>query len=152
MDITRIEAIIGAHRERPGALLPILHSIQDELGYVPEEAIPVIARELDLSRAEVHGVVGFYHHFRHQPPGRHVFQVCRAEACQARGADRLLAHIEASLGCTVNETTGDGAYTLEPVYCLGQCACGPALTFDGRLHARMTPDRFDALAAREDLS
>ncbi|MDF3836142.1 formate dehydrogenase subunit gamma [Cupriavidus basilensis] len=141
----RVARIVAARRDMPGALLPILHEIQDAVGYVPADALPEIARALNLSRAEVHGVVTFYHHFRDSKPGRHVVQVCRAEACQAVGSEALAAHAERALGCAFHETTADGGFTLEPVYCLGQCACGPAVTIDGQLAGRVTPQRFDAL-------
>jgi formate dehydrogenase subunit gamma len=145
MDTATLTAILARHRNRPGALLPILHDIQDALGYVPDEAVAPIATELDLSRAEVHGVISFYHHFRSEPAGRHLLQICRAEACQARGAERLLAHVRKALGCDLHETSADSAFTVEPAYCLGHCACGPALTADGRVYARMNAEKFDAL-------
>ncbi|MFO1340442.1 MAG: formate dehydrogenase subunit gamma [Burkholderiaceae bacterium] len=129
-----------------GPLLPLLHAVQDALGHVPDDAVPMIARELALSRAEVHGVLTYYHHFRRAPAGRHVVQVCRAEACQACGADELLAQAERIFGCRVHETRADGAVTLEPVYCLGLCASSPALSIDDRLHARVTPERLQSLA------
>jgi formate dehydrogenase subunit gamma len=147
MDSSDLTAILAKHRARPGALLPILHDIQDAVGYVPAEAVPPIAAELNLSRAEVHGVISFYHHFRSEPAGRHLLQVCRAEACQARGAERLLVHVQESLGCGLHETSDDGAFTVEPAFCLGHCACGPALAADGRVHARMDGEKFDALTA-----
>ncbi|MDR3384825.1 formate dehydrogenase subunit gamma [Cupriavidus basilensis] len=140
-----VARIVAARRDMPGALLPILHEIQDTVGYVPADALPEIARALNLSRAEVHGVVTFYHHFRDSKPGRHVVQVCRAEACQSVGSEALAAHAERALGCGFHETTADGGFTLEPVYCLGQCACGPAVMIDGELAGRVTPQRFDAL-------
>ncbi len=143
--IARIAHIVAARRDMPGALLPILHAIQDTQGYVPPDAVPVIARALNLSRAEVHGVITFYHHFREQPAGRHVVQVCRAEACQAVGADALASHARRALGCDFHETTADGSVTLEPVYCLGQCACGPAVMIGEQLHGRVDAARFDAL-------
>jgi formate dehydrogenase subunit gamma len=137
---------IAAHRDVPGALMPILHGVQDTLGYVPPDSLNVIAHELNLSRAEVHGVVTFYHHFRSAPPGRHVVQICRAEACQALGARALEAHAKKSLGIDFHETTSDGAITLEPVYCLGNCGCGPSLLIDtDELHGRVTPQAFDDL-------
>src|SRR5687768_13647453 len=108
---------IESEKQRPGALLPILHKIQDEIGYIPEEAITLIAGELNLSRAEVHGVVSFYHHFRRSPAGKNVIQVCRAEACQSMGADNLIAHVKKHLGIDFHQTTSDGSITLEPVYC-----------------------------------
>jgi formate dehydrogenase subunit gamma len=134
-------------RGEEGALLPILHAVQDRLGYVPRESVPVISTGLNLSRAEVHGVVTFYHHFRHAPPGRRVMRVCRAEACQAVGANELVEHACRSLGVGLGETTADGEVTLEAVYCLGNCACGPSVMVGEELHGRVTPERFDALAA-----
>ena len=133
------------HAQEPGALLPVLHAVQDALGHVPADAVPAIAEALNLSRAEVHGVITYYHFFRNAPPGRHVLQVCRAEACQSCGAEELLAHAERTLGCARHETRADGALTLEPVYCLGLCASSPAIQIDDRLHARVTPQRLDAL-------
>jgi formate dehydrogenase subunit gamma len=146
-DPAQLDALIAAHRDTPGALLPLLHAVQHAWGHVPDAAVPPIARALNLSRAEVHGVLTYYHHFRRQPPGRTVVQVCRAEACQACGAEALLAHAEQALGCSRHTTRADGAVTLEPVYCLGLCAQSPAVQIDGRLHARMTPQRLDALLA-----
>ncbi len=141
---------VDAHRARAGALLPILHAVQDALGYVPPESLPLIAHELNLSRAEVHGVVSFYHHFRSTPPGRHIVRLCRAEACQALGARALEAHAKQALGIGFHETTSDGAITLEPVYCLGNCGCGPSLLVDhDELHGRVTPQAFDELVARK---
>lgn len=143
----RIAAVLEQLRDVPGALLPVLHEIQHELGHVPPEAVPAIARALNLSRAEVHGVLSFYTHFRTAPAGEHVLQVCRAEACQASGCRALEAHIKDRLGIDYGATTADGKVTLEPVYCLGNCACGPSLQVNDRLHARMTPQAFDALLA-----
>ncbi len=141
---------IDTHRERPGALLPILHAVQDTLGYVPPESLPLIAHGLNLSRAEVHGVVSFYHHFRSTPPGRHIVRLCRAEACQALGARALEAHAKRVLGIDFHGTTSDGAITLEPVYCLGNCGCGPSLLIDhDELHGRVTPQAFDELVAQK---
>lgn len=151
--VAAVSAALDAHRARPGALLPVLHAVQDALGYVPPDAQPLIAEALNLSRAEVHGVVSFYHHFRSTPPGRHVLRLCRAEACQALGARALEAHAKRALGIDFHETTADGAVTLEPVYCLGNCGCGPSLLVDtDELHARVTPESFDAIVrrARED--
>lgn len=142
-----LDAIIQAHRTLPGATLPILHAIQNAWGYIPDEALPRIATALNLSRAEVQGVVSFYHHFRRTPPGRHVVQVCRAESCLAMGADALEAHVRATLGIDVHQTSADGAVTLEPVYCLGNCACSPSIRVDDNIHGRMSPRRFDALVA-----
>lgn len=131
-----------------GALLPMLHAIQDELGYVPDAAIPRLADALNLSRAEVAGTVSFYHDFRTTPPGRHVLKVCRAEACQAMGGNALAAHVKARLGCDFKQTSA-GSVTLEEVFCLGNCACAPAVMIDGRLHGRVTTTRFDDLAREE---
>ena len=138
---TRLKAL-------PGALLPILHAVQDRLTFVPKDAVPLIARELNLSVAEVHGVVSFYHYFLQEKPGRVRVHLCRAEACQARGSVALEAHAKAKLGIEYHGTTSDGAITLEPVYCLGNCALGPSLMIDHELHGRVTPERFDALMAQ----
>jgi formate dehydrogenase subunit gamma len=140
-----VDSVLAEHHGRPGALLPILHDIQNAIGYVPPGAVPVIAQALNLSRAEVHGVVTFYHHFRETPPGRHTIRICRAESCQAVGAEGLIAHAQRHLGIGFHETTADGAITLEPVYCLGNCALSPALLDGESIHGRVTPDRFDAL-------
>lgn len=140
-----IQSLIDARRTLPGALLPILHAIQDEFGWVPDEAVPLIAAALHLSRAEVHGVISFYHHFRRTPPGRKVVQVCRAESCQAMGGEALEAHALTSLGVDWHETTADGAVTLEPVYCLGNCACSPSIRVGDDILGRVSCERFDAL-------
>lgn len=129
----------------PGPLLEILHSVQDELGHVPAMAVPLIAAALNLSRAEVHGVVSFYHHFRGAVPGTTVVQLCRAEACQAMNGSALEAHATRRLGVPCGETTLDGRVTLEAVYCLGNCACAPSVMVNGELHGRVTPARFDEL-------
>jgi len=126
-------------------LLPILHGIQDALGYVPREAVAAVARGLNLSRAEVHGVLSFYHHFRTEPVGRHTVYVCRAESCQSMGASELIEHAKAKLGVSFHDTTSDGAFTLEPIYCLGNCACSPAMMIDDEVYGRVTPDRFDEI-------
>jgi formate dehydrogenase subunit gamma len=132
----------------PGALLPILHAVQEALTFIPKDSVPLIARELNLSIAEVHGVVTFYHYFLQERPGRSVVHVCRAEACQALGSVALEAHVKARLGVDYHGTTGDGAITLEPVYCLGNCALGPSIMIDQQLHGRVTAERFDALVAQ----
>lgn len=131
----------------PGALLPLLHAVQDAAGYVPAETVPLIADALNLSRAEIHGVVTYYPHFRDRPPGRHLVQICRAEACQARGAETLAAQAERALGCAMHDTRADGAVTLEPIYCLGLCACGPAAMIDGEPRARLSAETFEQIAA-----
>lgn len=141
----RVEEILYAHRGMEGALLPVLHAIQADFGHIPQEALPIIARDLNLSRAEVHGVMSFYHDFRAAPAGRHVLKLCRAEACQAMGADRLADHARGQLGIEWHETTRDGAVTLEPVFCLGLCACGPAAIVDGKLVGRLDAARLDEI-------
>ena len=144
--VARILAELGG---MPGALLPVLHAIQRELGHIPEAAIPQVARGLNLSRAEVHGVIGFYHHFRREPPGRHVLRLCQAEACQAAGGEALAAQAKRTLGCGFHETSDDGAVSLEPVYCLGHCAAAPALMIDANdARARVAPDDLADLLAR----
>ncbi len=135
-----VDDALARHAGEPGALLPVLHAVQDRLRHVPREAVPAIAQALNLSRAEVHGVVGFYHHFRSAPPGRRVLQVCQAEACRAMGADTLMAAARA-----LQAQAGDAALTVEPVYCLGLCACAPAAQLDDTPHARLVPDRLAAL-------
>ena len=142
-----ISAVIGPLSKLPGALLPILHALQDRFGHVPESAVPLVAKALNLSRAEVHGTITYYHHFRQHPAGRHVLHLCRAEACQAVGADALAEHAKKSLDCDFHGTTKDNTLTLEPAYCLGQCAIGPSLLIDDEIHAKVTPARFDALVA-----
>jgi formate dehydrogenase subunit gamma len=134
-------------KELPGALLPVLHAVQEALTFVPKDAVPLVARELNLSIAEVHGVITFYHYFLQERPGRSLLHLCRAEACQALGSVALEAHVKSSLGVDYHGTTSDGAITLEPVYCLGNCALGPSMMIDQQLHGRVTPERFDALLA-----
>ncbi|MCQ4207497.1 MULTISPECIES: NAD(P)H-dependent oxidoreductase subunit E [Streptomyces] len=134
----------AAHRAERGALLPVLHAVQAELGCVPQEAIPVLADEFNLSRADVHGVVTFYHDFRREPAGRSTVRICRAEACQALGANRLVSYAREA-GTPVGETSADGAVTVEQVFCLGNCALGPSVEVDGRLHGRVSPERLGAL-------
>ena len=145
-----VESALQRFGHEPGPLLVVLHAVQDALGYIPPAAIPGIATGLNLSRAEVHGVVTFYHYFRTAPRGRRVVQVCRAEACQARGGAALEAHAKKRLGVGFDETSADGAVTLEAVYCLGNCATGPSIRIDGRMHSNVTPERFDALTGRRD--
>ena len=133
----RIAEILEAHQGLEGPLLPILHAIQEAFGYVPEAAVPQIGKALQMTKAEVHGVVSFYHDFREQPAGRHVLKLCRAESCQTMGADAVADRIKRALGIDWHETTADGRVTLEPVFCLGLCACGPAAMVDGRLVGRV---------------
>ena len=136
-----IQELIASHASEKGALLPLLHAIQDKLGFIPPDAVGEIAKGLNLSRAEVHGVITYYHFFRTTAPGKHVVQVCRAEACQACGAEELLALAEKTLGCSAHQTTPNGSVTLEPVYCLGLCASSPAIQVNDKLHARVSADR-----------
>jgi formate dehydrogenase subunit gamma len=145
VDTATIEAIVAEHLGRPGALLPLLHAIQDRFGYVPDESVPIIARALNLSRAEVHGVVSFYHFFRSTAPGKQTLYVCRAEACQAMGARSLEQHIKEKLNIDFHQTTADGRFSLEPVYCLGNCACSPAVMIDETVYGRVSEDRIDEL-------
>jgi formate dehydrogenase subunit gamma len=145
-----VRRIAADLKGRPGPLIEVLHAIQAELGYVPAAAVPLVASELNLSRAEVHGVVSFYHFFRHTPPGAHTVSVCRAESCQAVGGEALAAHARQRLGVGFHETTPDGRFSLESVYCLGNCACSPAVMIDGQLYGRVNPERFDVLLANAD--
>lgn len=145
IDPDALSGIIREHAARPGAMLPTLHAIQDRLGWIPAEAVPLVAGALNVSRAEVQGVLDFYHQFRRSPPGRHVVQICRAESCQAMGARALESHAQSALAVDFHETTADGAVTLEPVYCLGNCACSPAIRIDDDVHGRVDAEGFDAL-------
>jgi formate dehydrogenase subunit gamma len=145
-----LRRIVADMKSRPGPLLEVLHAIQATLGYVPSGAVPLVAEGLNLSRAEVHGVVTFYHYFRHTVPGKHTVSLCRAEACQSMGADALAEHAKRRLGVDFHETTPDGQFSLEPVYCLGNCACSPAAMIDGRLIGRVTAERFDGLISERE--
>ena len=129
----------------PGALLPILHALQDEFGYVDAAAVPLVANSLNISDAEVHGVISFYHDFRRSPPGRHVLKLCRAESCQSMGCHKTIEHVENRLGVRLGETTADESFTIEPVYCLGLCALSPAAMLDGRPYGRVSPQIADFL-------
>ena len=142
-----IRALARGHAGEAGALLPVLHAIQARFGHVPAGAVAIVADVLNLSRADVHGVVTFYHDFRAAPPGRHVVKLCRAEACQAVGARTLERHAKAALAVGFGETTADGAITLEPVYCLGNCAAGPSMMIDGEPLGRVDAAAFDAAVA-----
>jgi formate dehydrogenase subunit gamma len=144
---SRTTAVIGELKDLEGPLLPILHGIQDEFGYVPRESLPVIAEALNLSNAEVHGVVTFYHDFRNHPAGRHVLKLCRAEACQSMGGDAVAARLQQLLGIGFHETTKDGSMTLEPVYCLGLCACAPSAMLDGEVIGRLDAEKIEEIAA-----
>ena len=142
-----VERAVLAHKDTAGPLIPALHAVQDALGYIPPAGVPLIAEGLNLSRAEVHGVISFYHYFRTTPPGRHTIHLCRAEACQSMHARALEAHARAQLGIEFHETTPDGTFTLEPVYCLGNCALAPAMMIDGALYGRVNASRFDDVTA-----
>jgi formate dehydrogenase subunit gamma len=139
------DELIAARRDLPGALLPILHAIQDRFGYVAKEAVPSIAKALNISRAEVHGVISFYHDFRSEPAGRHILKLCRAEACQSMGCDALIEHVEQRLHAGLGETTTSRNFSLEAVYCLGNCALSPAIMLDGKLHGRVDNAKIDRL-------
>lgn len=144
-DASKARDIVAAHRHLKGAMLPVLQALQDAFGYIDERAEPIVAELLNLTRAEVHGVVTFYHDFRRKPAGRHVLRLCRAEACQSAGGEALAATAEAELGVSCGDTTADGAATLEAVYCLGLCALAPAAMIDGRPVGRLDEERLDLL-------
>ncbi|GGJ06997.1 formate dehydrogenase subunit gamma [Streptomyces brasiliensis] len=140
-----ISAIVAAHRHQRGPLLEILHAIQSELGHVPKEAVPLLARELNLSRADVHGVVTFYHDFRDAPAGRTTVRICRAEACQALGASALVGCAEERTGLPLGRTSADGSVTVEQVFCLGNCALGPSVEVNGEVLGRMSAVRLRSI-------
>ncbi len=144
---TRAIGIIDQLKGGEGPLLPILHELQEEFGYVPHETLPLIAQALNISRAEVHGVFTFYHDYRDHPAGRHVLKLCRAEACQSMGADALADRARELLGIDWHGTTPDGAVTLEPVYCLGLCACSPSAMLDGEVIGRLDAEKLEEIAA-----
>lgn len=144
----RVEAIANSLKDRTGALMRVLREIRDELGYIPPDSVPIIAQILNLSRAEVHGVISFYHDFRTSPAGRYTIQLCRAESCQAKGAVALAEHVKRRLGVDLGMTTPDNTFTLEPVYCLGNCACSPAMMINGTPYGRVSAARFDAIVAQ----
>jgi formate dehydrogenase subunit gamma len=139
-----VQAIITTLKNKPGALLPILHGVQNAMGYIPSESVPEIAQALNLSRAEVHGVISFYHYFRDTQPGKHTIHLCRAESCQAMGGKHLEDHVKNRLGIDFHGTTADGKFTLEPVYCLGNCACSPAMQIGEEIYGRVSANSFDA--------
>jgi formate dehydrogenase subunit gamma len=144
-DADKAREIVVAQSDMPGAMLPILHALQEAFGYIDEKAEPIIADVLNVTRAEVHGVVSFYHDFRRKPAGAHVLRLCRAEACQSVGGEALATRAEAVLGVASGETTGDGKVTLEAVYCLGLCAVAPSAMLDGRVVGHLDDQRLDAL-------
>jgi formate dehydrogenase subunit gamma len=138
-----VQTIIAELKDKQGALLPILHGVQDTLGYIPSDSVPAIATALNLSRAEVHGVISFYHYFRDTPPGKHTVHLCRAESCQSMGGGKLEAYVKTKLGIDYHETTADSQFSLEPVYCLGNCACSPAMQIGEEIYGRVSADAFD---------
>ena len=144
-DARLIDEIVASLADKPGALMLVLRAVNDRVGYIPPDAVPAIARGLNVSRAEVHGVISFYHDFRTERPGRKVIRVCRAESCQAMGAVALAEHIQSRLGIEFGQTSADGDFTLEPVYCLGNCACSPAILVGEDLYGRVNPKRFDEI-------
>lgn len=144
-----VRSMVDLHRQERGSLLVILREIQDRLGYIDPEVVPLLASELNLSRADVHGVVTFYRDFRSQPPGGTTVRICRAEACQSVGAEELLAHLEATFGIRAGQTTPDGSTTLDQVFCLGNCSLGPAAQVNGRLYGRLDRDRLVGIVGGE---
>ena len=148
--LERIQTHIAVHQATPGGLLPLLHAIQDDVGYIPEESYAYISKALNLSVAEVHGVVSFYHHFRTQPPGKHILHICRAESCQAMGSEHLEIHAKSKLGIDYHQTSRNGNITLEPIYCLGTCALSPAVMLDEKVYGRVSRSRLDELIAASE--
>lgn len=148
-DKTIATEIIQGFGAKPEMLVQILHAFVDRYTYISDVAMRQIADELNISRADVHGVVSFYHDFRTTPPGRHVVRICQAEACQSMGSRALTAHAEQALGVRLSDTTADGELTLEPVYCLGNCACSPAIMIDNRVYGRVDDEKFDRLVDQE---
>jgi formate dehydrogenase subunit gamma len=144
-DNERAVTLIQGLQQLPGALLPILHALQDEFGYIDKAAVPLIASALNISKADVHGTISFYHDFRHEPPGRHVLKMCRAEACQSMGCDQLIDHVEGRLKVRLGQTTADGSFTLDAVYCLGNCSLSPAVMLDGKPYGRVSTQVADFL-------
>lgn len=140
-----VQIIVADLKDKPGSLLPILHAVQNALGYVPPETVPTIAKELNLSRAEVHGVISFYHYFRDTPAGKHTIQVCRAESCLSMGGKELENHVKTTLGIDYHETTTDRQFSLEPIYCLGNCACSPAIQIGNDIYGRVSTATFDEI-------
>ncbi len=144
-DLARVSEIIAAHSSLDGPTLPILHALQEEFGYIPEDAVPMIASALNLSRAEIHGTITFYHDFRHKPPGKHILKLCQAEACQSMNGPQTASAFLAKLGIGWGETTADGTLTVERVYCLGLCACAPSALYDGEPIGRVDQEQLDAV-------
>lgn len=140
-------AVCARHGNKASELLEIFHDLQHQIGYIPESTLPVIARAINISRAEVYGVQTFYHDFRRHPAGKHVVKICRAEACQSMGTEKLCEHAERSLKTPLGGTTADGQFTIEQVFCLGNCALSPAVMVDERLYGKVDPQRFDEIVA-----
>lgn len=149
-DTDRAKGVIAEFKDREGAMLPVLHALQETFGCVPEAAAPLIAEEFNLSRAEVHGVITFYHDFRRQPAGHHALKLCRAEACQSCGCDDLIAYAESRVGVKLGNTTADGRITIEAVYCLGLCSTAPSAMIDGKLVGRLNAKKLDKMLAEAD--
>jgi formate dehydrogenase subunit gamma len=147
-ELLLVSQLLSQFQEQPGGLLPLLHAVQDALGFIPASAVPLIAEGMNLSRAEVHGVITYYHYFRSTPPGQHVVQVCRAEACRSCGSEDLWAQAQSLLGCGAHETSADGQFSLEPAYCLGLCASSPAVQIDDKLHVRMNATKLKSVLAK----
>jgi formate dehydrogenase subunit gamma len=138
-------AVCARHGNKPDELLEIFHEMQHELGFIPEDTLPIVARALNRSRAEIYGVLTFYHDFHRHPVGKHVVKICRAEACQSMGTDELCRHAESKLNVPLGGTTADGAVTIEQVFCLGNCALSPAVMVGEKLYGRVDPKRFDEI-------
>ncbi|MDC1173211.1 formate dehydrogenase subunit gamma [Methylophilaceae bacterium] len=153
IQIKKIEQYVSAYKDTPGALLPLMHAIQDDLGYVPEDSYVIISKAYNLSIAEIHGFVTFYHHFRTHPTGKNVLQVCRAESCQAMGGEEIEMYCKDTLGIDYHQTTDDNLITLEPIYCLGNCACSPAVMINDNVIGRVSKKKIDNIIriAREKL-
>jgi formate dehydrogenase subunit gamma len=147
----KIQEHINIYLNTPGALLPLMHAIQDDIGYVPEDSYVLISKAYNLSIAEIHGFITFYHHFRTYPPGKHVLQVCRAESCQSMGSEKIEQYCKDKLGIDYYETTKDNLLTLEPVYCLGNCACSPAVMIDEKILGRVTPEKIDQIIQKSGI-
>ena len=143
----QVAEILASHKSTPGNLLPVLHAIQDSLGYIPGDAVAQIAAALNQSIAEIHGVISFYHYFRQTPPGKNTIRICRAESCQAMNGRALENHAKKRLNVDWHGTSDDGNFSLEPVYCLGNCACSPSMTVNNEVYGRVTPERFDQILA-----
>ena len=143
--IAIISRLVQKYADTPGGLMPLLHELQASLGHIPKDQVTLVAAGMGLSRAEVHGVIGFYHDFHYEPRGKTVVQICRAEACQSMGSRQLEAHIKDRLGIDYGGTTADGRFSLEPVYCLGNCACSPSVRIGDDIHARVDARRIDQL-------